>query len=168
MLRRIFERARYEVSDAGNGAAARRAVQALAPDLVVTDVMMPVKHTFRIGSGGVEVFPRIETLIPHVVTAVSDQVPSGIPGLDKLMSGGAKQGDATLVTGPSGVGKTIFGLGWLTQGVDQGKRCLYVTFQDTADQLVDLLRSDGRSGPRRPGHCRALRNRGARDQPDCH
>ena len=50
------------------------------------------------------------------------------------MSGGAKQGDATLVTGPSGVGKTIFGLRWLTQGAELGKRCLYVTFQDTADQ----------------------------------
>ena len=101
------------------------------------------KHTFRIGSGGVEVFPRIETLIPHVVTAVSDQVPSGIPGLDELMSGGAKQGDATLVTGPSGVGKTIFGLRWLTQGMELGKRCLYVTFQDTADQLVGVAAAFG-------------------------
>jgi circadian clock protein KaiC len=94
------------------------------------------KHTFRIGPGGVEVFPRIETLIPHAVSAAREQVPSGIPGLDELMSGGAKQGDATLVTGPSGVGKTIFGLRWLTQGIEQGERCLYVTFQDTADQLV--------------------------------
>jgi len=94
------------------------------------------KHTFRIGPDGFEVFPRIETLIPHVVSAAAEQVPSGIPGLDELMSGGAKQGDATLITGPSGVGKTIFGLRWLTQGMEQGKRCLYVTFQDTADQLV--------------------------------
>jgi circadian clock protein KaiC len=94
------------------------------------------KHTFQIGPGGVQVFPRIETLIPHLVTAVSEQVPSGIPGLDALMGGGAKQGDATLVNGPSGVGKTIFGLRWLTQGLERGERCLYVTFQDTADQLV--------------------------------
>jgi circadian clock protein KaiC len=94
------------------------------------------EHTFRIGSDGIEVFPRIETLIPHLVSAVASQVPSGIPGLDALMGGGAKQGDATLVTGPSGVGKTTFGLRWLTQGLEQGERCLYVTFQDTADQLV--------------------------------
>jgi circadian clock protein KaiC len=77
----------------------------------------PGKHTFRIGSEGVAVFPRIATLIPHTVTGVSTQVPSGIAGLDELMSGGAKQGDATLITGPSGVGKTIFGLRWLTQGI---------------------------------------------------
>ena len=101
------------------------------------------KHTFQIGSGGVQVFPRIETLIPDVVTRVSGQVPSGIPGLDGLMSGGAKQGDATLVTGPSGVGKTIFGLRWLTQGADLGQHCLYVTFQDTADQLVGVAAAFG-------------------------
>ena len=103
----------------------------------------PGKHTFRIGPGGVEVFPRVETLIPHVVTAVSGQLASGIPGLDELMAGGAKQGDATLVTGPSGVGKTIFGVRWLTQGARGGKRCLYVTFQDTADQLTRVAAAFG-------------------------
>lgn len=42
LLRRIFERAGHEVCDAGDGAAALRAVRESAPDLVVTDVMMPV------------------------------------------------------------------------------------------------------------------------------
>jgi CheY-like chemotaxis protein len=42
LLRRIFERAGHEVSDAANGAAALQAVGESAPDLVVTDMMMPV------------------------------------------------------------------------------------------------------------------------------
>jgi CheY-like chemotaxis protein len=42
LLRTIFERAGHEVSDAGDGAAALRAVRESAPDLVVTDMMMPV------------------------------------------------------------------------------------------------------------------------------
>jgi CheY-like chemotaxis protein len=42
LLRRIFERAGHEVSDAVDGAAALAAVRDSAPDLVVTDVMMPV------------------------------------------------------------------------------------------------------------------------------
>jgi CheY-like chemotaxis protein len=41
-LRRIFERAGHEVIDAGDGAAALRAVHESPPDLVVTDMMMPV------------------------------------------------------------------------------------------------------------------------------
>jgi CheY-like chemotaxis protein len=41
-LRRMFERAGHEVIDAGDGAAALRAVRESPPDLVVTDMMMPV------------------------------------------------------------------------------------------------------------------------------
>ncbi len=101
------------------------------------------KHTFRIGPGGIQVFPRIETLDPIEPVAVSGQIPSGIPGLDELMGGGAKQGDATLVTGPSGVGKTIFGLRWLSKGAEQGERCTYVTFQDTPGQLLAVAGAFG-------------------------
>lgn len=42
LLRRIFERAGYEVTEAGDGAAALGMVRESAPDLVVTDMMMPV------------------------------------------------------------------------------------------------------------------------------
>jgi circadian clock protein KaiC len=96
------------------------------------------KHTFRIGTDGIEVFPRIETLNPDSVTPASGRVRSGIPGLDDLMAGGTRTGDATLVMGPSGVGKTIFGLRWAAEELEQGHRCLYVTFQDTADQLTGM------------------------------
>ncbi len=42
LLRRVLERAGHEVTDANDGAAALRAVRESAPDLVVTDMMMPV------------------------------------------------------------------------------------------------------------------------------
>ena len=42
LLRRIFERAGHEVTDAEDGAAALAAVRESPPDLVVTDMMMPV------------------------------------------------------------------------------------------------------------------------------
>jgi CheY-like chemotaxis protein len=41
-LRRILERAGHEVIDAGDGASALQAVRESPPDLVVTDMMMPV------------------------------------------------------------------------------------------------------------------------------
>jgi CheY-like chemotaxis protein len=44
LLRRVLQRAGYEVSAANDGAAALRAVQESPPDLVVTDVMMPVMN----------------------------------------------------------------------------------------------------------------------------
>jgi CheY-like chemotaxis protein len=52
LLRRIFEQAGHEVTEAGDGAAALRAVRESAPDLVVTDIMMPVM-------GGVELIRRL-------------------------------------------------------------------------------------------------------------
>ena len=99
---------------------------------------VPGRHTFQIGPDGIEVFPRIETLIPATVTPVSGRMRSGIPGLDKLMTRGMRHGDATLVMGPSGVGKTTLAMRWITQGLEEGDRCLYVTFQDTADHLTEM------------------------------
>jgi CheY-like chemotaxis protein len=52
ILRRIFERAGFEVTDAGHGAAALQAVRVAQPDLVVTDMMMPVM-------GGAELIRRL-------------------------------------------------------------------------------------------------------------
>ena len=42
LLRRVFERAGHVVADAGHGEAALEVVRGSPPDLVVTDMMMPV------------------------------------------------------------------------------------------------------------------------------
>ncbi len=52
LLRRVFERAGHEVADVGDGAAALKALHHSRPDLVVTDMMMPVM-------GGVELIRRL-------------------------------------------------------------------------------------------------------------
>ena len=96
------------------------------------------KHTFRISEAGFEVFPRIETLDPGAPKDVSGRIPSGIRGLDRIMGGGIGAGEATVLLGPSGVGKTIAGLRFVAEGIAQSERCLYVTFQDTPDQLVKM------------------------------
>jgi CheY-like chemotaxis protein len=42
VLRRLFERAGHEVAEAGHGVSALECVRRSPPDLVVTDIMMPV------------------------------------------------------------------------------------------------------------------------------
>ncbi len=103
----------------------------------------PGRHTFQITPAGIAVFPRIETLIPEAIEATPGRIATGIPGLDQLMNGGPQATDATLVTGPSGVGKTIFGLRWAAHALEQGQRCLYVTFQDTPKQLTNMAGTFG-------------------------
>jgi circadian clock protein KaiC len=101
------------------------------------------KHTFRITTSGAEVYPRIETLDPGQAANVAGRIDSGIPGLDSLMNGGISSGEATVILGPSGAGKTIFGLRFVTEGIRRGERCLYVTFQDTTDQLIKMAAGFG-------------------------
>jgi CheY-like chemotaxis protein len=79
LLRMIFERAGHEVADAGDGAAALRAVGTSPPDLVVTDMMMPVM-------GGAELIRRLRC----------DPATAGIPIL-------AASGDPHLADGADAV-----------------------------------------------------------------
>jgi CheY-like chemotaxis protein len=44
LIRRILERAGHDVMEAGHGAAGMEAVKRSPPDLVVTDMMMPVMN----------------------------------------------------------------------------------------------------------------------------
>ena len=104
---------------------------------------VPGRHTFQIDSDGIRVFPRIETLVPAGVAPVAGRISSGVPGLERLMPGGMRQGDASLVMGPSGVGKTTLALRWITQGLEDGETCLFVTFQDTAQHLNEMGASFG-------------------------
>jgi circadian clock protein KaiC len=101
------------------------------------------KHTYRITTSGVAVYPRIETLDAGQPANVAGRISSGIPGLDSLMSGGISAGETTIILGPSGAGKTIFGLRFVTEGLQRGERCLYVTFQDTTDQLIKMAAGFG-------------------------
>src|ERR1700674_2908684 len=101
------------------------------------------KHSFRIRQKGFEVFPRLETLAPNGNAEPDGRVTSGIPRLDELMGGGMSAGQATVVLGPSGAGKTILGLRFAVQGLEAGERCLYVSFQETAEQLVRKAGSFG-------------------------
>jgi len=79
LLRRIFERAGHEVTDAGDGAAALRAVRESPPALVVTDMMMPVM-------GGDELIRRLR----------AEAATAGIPIL-------AASGDPHLAVGADAV-----------------------------------------------------------------
>jgi len=101
------------------------------------------KHSFRIGQGGFEVFPRLETLAPNGTVDAHGRVASGIPRLDELMGGGISSGQSTVVLGPSGAGKTIFGLRFAAEGLEAGERCVYVSFQETGEQLVKKAASFG-------------------------
>ena len=102
------------------------------------------RHSFRITTDGCEVFPRLEAIVAeNNHPAVSGRVASGVPRLDELMGGGIPAGDATAVLGPSGCGKTVLALRFIAQGLADGERCLYASFQESSSALAMKAASFG-------------------------
>lgn len=62
-------------------------------------------HGMAIRDDGIEVFP---SLVPedHNVVFEPTQIPSGIEELDALLGGGIERGTVTIISGPTGVGKS--------------------------------------------------------------
>ena len=100
---------------------------------------LPGEHSFRITSHGLEVFPRLTGQEDQDAGAQTTRQPTGIPGLDPLLDGGLWRGTATLVAGPSGVGKTLLGIGYLLGGHASGERGVLVSFQESPQHLRRTL-----------------------------
>jgi len=103
------------------------------------------QHPLQITDAGITVFVRAETLDPHVLSEAEPQgrIAIGVPRLDEMCHGGLPRGGSTLVLGPSGCGKTGLALRFIVQGLEDGERCLYVTFQENPAQLIRKAASFG-------------------------
>jgi circadian clock protein KaiC len=63
------------------------------------------------------------------------KVPTGISGFDEITGGGLPQGRPTLVCGGPGCGKTLFALQFLIYGAARGENGVFVTFEETEQDL---------------------------------
>src|SRR5712664_2854957 len=63
------------------------------------------------------------------------RVKTGIVELDEMLRGGFMPGDAVMLAGSAGSGKTTLGLQYLVNGVKQGEPGVYVTFEELPDQI---------------------------------
>ncbi|MFC0435278.1 circadian clock protein KaiC [Kutzneria buriramensis] len=82
---------------------------------------------------GIVVMP-LAFLTPLAV-ASRTRVSTGNPGLDEMCGGGVYQDSIVLLTGPSGVGKTLTGLGFTAAGIAAGERCLIFALDESRAQL---------------------------------
>jgi circadian clock protein KaiC len=105
---------------------------------------IPGMHAFSIDGEGVEVYPRL--LTPTVSPNYSpklERVETGISNLDGMIAEGFWRGSTTLIAGPTGSGKTIIGLHFITQGALKGEQGLYVGFQENPTQLARVMKNLG-------------------------
>lgn len=93
------------------------------------------EHTLQINEKGISVFP---ILVPknHRRPFEIESVPSGIPEFDELLNGGIERGTVTILTGPSGVGKTTLGMQFIKESASRGERSTAFIFEESLSTLV--------------------------------
>jgi circadian clock protein KaiC len=91
---------------------------------------IPGLHTFRMTDHGIQVFPRIPGHQEARRPRRNERLATGVPGLDAMTGGGYPAGDAVLITGPAGSGKTMFATQFLADGLMRGEAGVAVVFEE--------------------------------------
>lgn len=75
---------------------------------------------------------------------MTEKIPTGIKGFDRLVQGGLPKGKQILLTGTPGTGKTIFCLEYIFNGAAAyGQKGLFVSIEEEADSLRDQAKQFG-------------------------
>ena len=106
---------------------------------------MPGLHTIRLDQAGLQVFPRITSGDWERGSQTRPQVRAvtGVPGLDALVGGGLPAGDAVLVSGPSGTGKSVLATQFIAAGVRQGEPGVIAVFEEHPQEYLRRAQSLG-------------------------
>jgi len=97
---------------------------------------MPGLHTFRITEAGIQLFPRIPEQQAERRPVSTIRLASGVPGLDELMGGGIPAGDAVMLGGPAGSGKTTFATQFAAEGLRRGEAVVVVVFEEYPEEYL--------------------------------
>jgi circadian clock protein KaiC len=100
-------------------------------------------HSYRITDSGIVVYPRTEALLAH--PSVDDRVTgpvvsTGLPQLDRIMGGGFPHHCTALLIGPPGIGKTTFGLHFLSE-CSRDHPGLLFGFYETPATILDKAKA---------------------------
>jgi circadian clock protein KaiC len=92
-------------------------------------------HAMRLSSGGASIYPK---LLPgdYGREFTREAVPSGVPELDELLHGGLERGTITILSGPSGAGKTTMGLLFMKEAAGRGERSVVYSFEEEPEVLM--------------------------------
>ncbi len=71
------------------------------------------------------------------------RVPTGVPGLDRMLGGGLLAGRPYLVTGGTGSGKTLLGLTFLLEGLRRGEEVLLVAVDEPPSEILENIEAFG-------------------------
>ena len=102
------------------------------------------EYPFVIDKEGLSVIPITSAGLDQLGTA--QKVSTGIPSLDKLFRGGKPgytRGSTILASGTAGTGKTSLAAAFAMESCKRGERCLFLSYEESAGQLVQNMSSIG-------------------------
>jgi len=105
-------------------------------------------HDFVINRGGLTVFPRLASA-QHGVEFKRETLPSGVPLLDSLLSGGIDRGTSTLLIGPPGSGKSTIALQYASAAAAREEHAAIFAFEES--KAILLARATGMGMPIKEG-----------------
>jgi circadian clock protein KaiC len=89
---------------------------------------------FIIGTAGIEVGST--GVVQPLYEADTQRVSTGVERLDHMLRGGVYRGSSLLITGAPGTAKSTLAGVFIEAACRRGERCLYVTFDETATEMM--------------------------------
>jgi circadian clock protein KaiC len=99
-------------------------------------------HDYTIRYGGVRVFPRL-IASEHDHQFLSERILSGVASLDAMFGGGIVRGSSTLLSGPTGVGKSTVAIQYAYQSAKRGERAIIYAFDEVLSIAKARVKSIG-------------------------
>jgi len=96
------------------------------------------EHAYRITGDGITVYPALEPG-RYEREFSGEEISSGVPEIDELLNGGLSRGTVSIISGPTGVGKTTLGTQFMKEAAGRGERSVIYLFEESKETF--LLRS---------------------------
>jgi circadian clock protein KaiC len=97
---------------------------------------MPGLHTFRITDNGLQIFPRIPEQTLKRAPQKRERQSTGVPGMDEMIGGGIIAGDAVMLTGPAGSGKSTVATQFMVAGLKAGETGVIAVFEEYPEEYI--------------------------------
>jgi len=99
-------------------------------------------HAYRVTDDGIEVYPALR---PGEYAGEDgfEQISSGIEGVDDLLHGGLERGTVSIVSGPTGVGKTTLSTQFMKAAAERGERSVIYLFEESRETFLARSRAVG-------------------------
>jgi len=97
---------------------------------------MPGLHTFKMSNDGLQIFPRIPEQTSKRAPQKRGRLSTGVKELDQMMCGGVISGDAIMLTGPAGSGKSTIATQFMVAGLEKGESGVIAIFEEYPEEYL--------------------------------